>query len=225
MKFFIDSANIPMIEKFIDMGIVDGVTTNPSLLAKEGASHPIDHLKKILELVTGPVSIEVVATDYENMLKEARSIAKLGKNVVVKLPMTKDGMHALHTLSKDGIKVNVTLIFSANQALIAAKAGATYVSPFIGRLDDISFNGMDLIRDIVQIFKNYPIKTEVLVASVRNPVQVIDAAKLGAGIATLPPDVLDKMFMHPLTDIGISRFLADWKGVEQKYGNIFDSLK
>jgi transaldolase len=225
MKFFIDSANIPMIEKFVDMGIVDGVTTNPSLLAKEGANHPIDHLKKILKLVPGPVSIEVVATGYENMLEEARQIAKMGTNAVVKLPMTKDGMHALHTLSQEGIKVNVTLVFSATQALIAAKAGATYVSPFIGRLDDAGMDGMDLIRDVVQIFRNYSIKTEVLVASVRHPIHVIDAAKLGADIATLPPDVLDKMFMHPLTDIGIKKFLDDWKGVEAKYGDIFKPPK
>jgi transaldolase len=225
MKFFIDSANIQVIEKFTEMGIVDGVTTNPSLLAKEGANHPIEHLKKILKLVKGPVSIEVVATDYENMLREARAIAKMGSNVAVKLPMTKEGMRVLHTVSKEGINVNVTLVFSAAQALIAAKAGATYVSPFIGRLDDVGANGMDLVRDIVQMFRNYKIETKVLVASVRHPMHVIEAAKLGADIATLPPDVLDKMLLHPLTDIGIKKFLDDWKAVEEKYGNIFKSLK
>jgi transaldolase len=214
-----------MIEKFIAMGIVDGVTTNPSLLAQEGADHPIEHLKKILKLVPGPVSIEVVATDYESMIKEARAIAKLGNNVVVKLPMTKDGMRALHTVSKEGTKVNVTLVFSAAQALIAAKAGATYVSPFIGRLDDVGENGMDLVRDIVQIFKNYKMEAKVLAASIRHPIHVIEAAKLGADIATLPPEVLDKMFVHPLTDAGIKKFLDDWKSIEEKYGSVFKSLK
>ncbi len=220
MKFFIDSANLQLIGKFMDMNIVDGVTTNPSLLAKEGAN-PIEQAKKILKLVPGPVSIEVVATDYKGMLSEARSIAKLGKNAVVKIPMTKDGMHAVNTLSKEGIKVNVTLIFSATQALIAAKAGATYVSPFVGRLDDIGHAGMDVVRDISIIFKNYQIKTQILVASVRHQLHVIEAAKMGADVATLPPDVLDKMFNHPLTDSGLKKFLEDWKTLEKQYGDVF----
>lgn len=220
MKFFIDSANTQLIGKFLDMNIVDGVTTNPSLLAKEGAN-PIDQAKKILKLVPGPVSIEVIATEYDRMISEARSISKLGNNAVVKIPMTKEGMHAVHTLSQENIKVNVTLIFSATQALIAAKAGATYVSPFVGRLDDIGSNGMELVRDIVLIFKNYSIKTQTLVASVRHPIHLIDAAKLGADVATVPPDVLDKMFSHPLTDAGLKKFLDDWKTLEKQYGDVF----
>lgn len=220
MKFFVDSANLQLIEKFLDMGIVDGITTNPSLLAKEGAN-PIEQAKKILKLVPGPVSVEVVATDYEGMIKEAQAISQLAKNVVVKIPMTKDGIHAVKTLSKSGIKTNVTLVFSANQALIAAKAGATYVSPFVGRLDDIGNNGMDVVRDIVQIFKNYGIKTQVLVASVRHPIHVIEAARLGADVATVPPDVLEKMFNHALTDVGLKKFLDDWKTLEKKYGDVF----
>ena len=220
MKFFIDSANSQQIEKFMDMNVVDGVTTNPSLLAKEGAN-PIDQVKKILKLVPGPVSIEVVATEYDKMVDEAHSISKLGNNVVVKIPMTKDGMHAVNTLSKEGIKTNVTLIFSAPQALIAAKAGATYVSPFVGRLDDIGSNGMELVRDIAIIFKNYSIKTQILVASVRHSIHLIEAAKLGADIATVPPDVLDKMFSHPLTDAGLKKFLDDWKALEKQYGDVF----
>ncbi len=220
MKFFIDSANTQLIGKFLDMNIVDGVTTNPSLLAKEGAN-PIDQAKKILKLVPGPVSIEVVATEYDKMVNEARSISKLGKNAVVKIPMTKEGMHAVHTLSQENIKINVTLIFSATQALIAAKAGATYVSPFVGRLDDIGQNGMELVRDILLIFKNYSIKTQTLVASVRHPIHLIEAAKLGADVATVPPDVLDRMFSHPLTDSGLKKFLDDWKTLEKQYGDVF----
>jgi transaldolase len=224
MKFFIDSANADLIKKFIDMNIVDGVTTNPSLLAKEGKD-PIEQVKKILKLVPGPVSIEVVATEYGAMLSEARPISKLGKNAVVKIPMTRDGMRAVHTLSQEGIKTNVTLVFSATQALIAAKAGATYVSPFVGRLDDIGTDGMPLISDIVQIFRNYSIKTQVLVASVRHPIHVVEAAKLGADVATLPPDVLDKMFSHPLTDAGLKKFLDDWKTLQKQYGDDFSKAK
>lgn len=220
MKFFIDSANTQLIGKFMDMNIVDGVTTNPSLLAKEGAN-PIDQARKILKLVPGPVSIEVVATEYGKMIDEAHSISKLGKNVVVKIPMTKDGMRAVNTLSKEGIKTNVTLIFSAPQALIAAKSGATYVSPFVGRLDDIGSNGMDLVRDIAAIFKNYSIKTQILVASVRHPIHLIEAAKIGADVATVPPDVLDKMFSHPLTDAGLKKFLDDWETLKKQYGDVF----
>lgn len=224
MKFFIDSANEKLIGKFIDMNLVDGVTTNPSLLAKEGAS-PIVQVKKILKLVPGPVSIEVVATEYAHMLREARSISRLGKNAVVKIPMTKDGMHAVQTLSKEGIRTNVTLVFSPTQALIAAKAGASYVSPFVGRLDDIGSNGMELVRDMVCIFNNYEIKTEILVASVRHPIHVIEAAKLGADVVTVPPEVLDRMFLHPLTDAGLKKFLDDWKALEGKYGDVFGHSK
>lgn len=224
MKFFIDSANLEQIKKYLDMGVVDGITTNPSLLAKEGAN-PIEQVKKILALVHGPISIEVIATDYEGMVAEARSIAQFGKNAVVKIPMTKDGMKAVNTLSKEGIKTNVTLVFSSTQALIAAKAGATYVSPFVGRLDDIGESGMALIKEISIMFRNYGIKTQILVASVRNPAHVVEAAKIGADVATVPPDVLDKMFMHHLTDAGIKRFLDDWKTLEAKYGNVFQPLR
>lgn len=220
MKFFIDSANEDLIRKFIEMNVVDGVTTNPSLLAKEG-TNPAEQAKKILKLVKGPVSIEVIATEFDKMLSEARAIAMMGSNAVVKIPMTKDGMRAVNALSKEGIKTNVTLIFSATQALIAAKAGATYVSPFVGRLDDIGANGIELAREIVTIFKNYSIKTEVLVASVRNQTHVIEAGKMGADIVTLPPDVLDKMFTHPLTDAGLKRFLDDWKTLEKQFGDVF----
>ncbi len=224
MKFFIDSANLQLIGKFIDMNIIDGVTTNPSLLAKEGAN-PMDQVKKILKLVPGPVSIEVIATQCEKMLDEGRLISKLGKNAVVKVPMTKDGIHAVHTFYKEGIKTNVTLIFSAAQALIAAKAGATYVSPFVGRIDDTGANGMELVKEIVTIYKNYSIKTNVLVASVRHPIHLIEAAKLGADVATVPPDVMEKMFMHPLTDAGIKKFLDDWSTLEKQYGDIFKTKK
>ncbi|MCL4364714.1 MAG: fructose-6-phosphate aldolase [Candidatus Marsarchaeota archaeon] len=220
MKFFIDSANLQLIKKFLYMGIVDGITTNPSLLAKEGAN-PIEQAKKILKLVPGPVSVEVVATDYEGMIKEAKAISQLAKNVVVKIPMTKDGIHAVKTLSMEGIKTNVTLVFSANQALIAAKAGATYVSPFVGRLDDMGNNGMEVVRDMVQIFRNYGIKTQVLVASIRHPIHILEAARLGADVATIPPDVLEKMFNHALTDAGLEKFLDDWKTLEKKYGDVF----
>ncbi len=224
MKIFVDSANVPLIEKFLDMNLVDGVTTNPSLLAREDAN-PLNQVKKILKLVPGPVSIEAIASDYEGMLREAKAIAKLGKNAVVKIPMTKDGMRAVSKLSKEGIKTNVTLIFSAAQALIAAKAGATYASPFVGRLDDIGENGVEMVKEIVTIFRNYSIKTKVLFASVRNPIHVIEAAKMGADVATVPPEVLDRMFMHRLTDAGIKKFLEDWKVLEKQYGDVFKSIE
>ncbi|HUB92559.1 MAG TPA: fructose-6-phosphate aldolase [Candidatus Saccharimonadales bacterium] len=217
MKFFIDSANIPSIQKFVDMGVVDGVTTNPSLLSKEGVD-PAEQAIKIAKLVPGPVNIEVVATDYEGMMREGKKIAEIGKNVVVKIPMTKEGMHAVKDLTGLGIKTNVTLIFSAPQALIAAKAGATYVSPFIGRLDDIGEDGLILIKDIVTIFRNYSIKAQLLAASIRHPVHLLECAKLGADVATLPPDVLEKLFMHPLTDAGIRKFLDDWEVLNRKLG-------
>jgi transaldolase len=210
MKFFLDTANVEKIREFAEIGLVDGVTTNPTLVAKEGRDfHEV--IKEICSIVDGPVSAEVIALDAEGMIEEARELSKLADNVVIKIPMTKEGLKAVNVLSKEGIKTNVTLIFSANQALMAAKAGATYVSPFVGRLDDIGQNGMQLIAEIVQIFRNYDIKTEVIVASVRHPMHVIEAAELGADIATIPFAVLDKMFNHPLTDKGIDSFMKDWE--------------
>lgn len=210
MKFFLDTANVDKIKEFNDLGMVDGVTTNPTLIAKEGKDfHEV--IKEICSIVDGPVSAEVIALDAEGMVEEARELVKLANNVVVKIPMTKEGLKAVNVLSKEGIQTNVTLIFSANQALMAAKAGATYVSPFVGRLDDNGQNGMDLIAEIVQIFTNYGITTEVIVASVRHPIHVIQSAEMGADVATIPFAVLDKMFNHPLTDKGIESFMKDWE--------------
>jgi transaldolase len=214
LKIFLDSANIDQIKKYYDIGLVDGVTTNPTLLSKEGGD-PQQIMGEIVKLVRGPVSLEVIATDYDGMMDEGRRLSRYGKNVVVKIPMIADGLKAVRQLSNEDVKTNVTLIFSANQALLAAKAGASYVSPFIGRLDDIGEIGMDVIADIVQIFDNYEYKAEVLVASVRHPLHVIDAAKLGADVVTLPPDVLGKMITHPLTDIGLAKFLDDWKKLKE----------
>jgi transaldolase len=210
MKLFIDSGNIKDIQTLADIGIIDGVTTNPSLLAKEPGDYK-ENLKKICEIVKGPVSGEVTATDFAGMMTQGRDIAKLHQHMIVKVPLTRDGIKACKTLSSEGIRVNVTLCFSAAQALLAAKAGATYISPFVGRLDDIGTTGMDLIQEIVEIYRNYPFKTEVLVASCRNPIHVIEAARLGAGIATCPPAVIDQMFNHPLTNIGLEKFLKDWE--------------
>ncbi|MEM0321411.1 MAG: fructose-6-phosphate aldolase [Thermoprotei archaeon] len=217
MKLFIDSANIQQIKKFLEIGVLDGVTTNPTLLAKEGVD-PAEQVEKILKLVPGPVSVEVLSTDYEGIVGEARRIAEMGENVVVKAPMTQDGLRAVRTLSRENIKTNVTLVFSPNQGLLAAKAGATYVSPFIGRLDDVGFNGMRVVRALVEIYKNYSITSQIIVSSVRHPIHVLNAAKLGAHIATLPPDVLDKMFNHPLTDVGLTRFTSDWRELEKRLG-------
>ena len=214
MKIFLDTANVKSIEKYTELGVVDGITTNPTLLSKE-KGNPIETMKKIVEIIEGPVSLEVVAIDYDKMLEESLKLAKYGKNVVVKIPMTMDGLKVVHTLTKRGIKTNVTLIFSANQALLAAKAGATYVSPFIGRLDDIGAEGLNLVSEIVQIFASYDISTQLLVASVRHPLHVIEAAKMGADVVTLPPDILDKMMRHPLTDKGLDSFLSDWKKLEK----------
>ena len=214
MKIFLDTANVASIEKYNELGVVDGITTNPTLLSKE-KGNPIETMKKIVEIIEGPVSLEVVAIDYDKMLEESLKLAKYGKNVVVKIPMTMDGLKVVHTLTKRGIKTNVTLIFSANQALLAAKAGATYVSPFIGRLDDIGAEGLNLVSEIVQIFASYDISTQLLVASVRHPLHVIEAAKMGADVVTLPPDILDKMIRHPLTDKGLDSFLSDWKKLEK----------
>ncbi len=212
MKIFLDTANLESIKKFNDMGLVDGITTNPTLLSKEKGD-PEEIMGEIVRTVKGPISLEVISTDFEGMMAEGRRLSKYGKNVVVKIPMTAEGLKAVSALKLEQIRTNVTLIFSANQALLAAKAGASYVSPFIGRLDDIGEIGMDIVRDIVTIFKNYDFDCEVLVASVRHPLHVIDAAKLGAHVVTLPPDVLAKMIAHPLTDIGLARFLDDWKKV------------
>ena len=210
MKIFLDTANLESIKKFNDMGLLDGITTNPSLMSKEGGN-PKDAMEEITKIIKGDVSLEVVSTEYSGMMEEGKRLRQYGDNVVVKVPMTPDGLKACKSLSSEGIPVNVTLIFSANQALLAAKSGARYVSPFIGRLDDIGQDGMQLIKDIKDIFNNYPnFKTQILVASVRHPVHVVDAAKTGADVVTLPPGVLDKMLLHPLTKIGLENFLKDW---------------
>ncbi len=209
MKFFIDTANIEEIQEANSMGMADGVTTNPSLIAREKGNFE-DIIKEICKIVDGPISAEVISLDTEGMLKEARHLASIHKNIVVKIPMTIDGIKATRQLSEEGIKTNVTLIFSPLQALMATKAGATYVSPFIGRLDDISNEGILLVEQIVEIFNNYAFDTEVIVASVRNPLHVLDAALMGADIATIPFKVLNKFASHPLTDKGIKAFLDDW---------------
>ena len=212
MKIFLDTANIEQIKEANSWGIIDGVTTNPTLIAREGRKFE-DVVREICEIVDGPISAEVVSLDAEGMVKEARELAKIHKNIVIKIPMTAEGLKAVKVLSAEGIKTNVTLVFQPSQALLAAKAGATYVSPFVGRLDDISNWGMDLVRTIVDIFKNYDFKTEVIVASVRNPTHVVEAALAGAHIATVPYKVLKQLVNHPLTDIGIERFLKDWETV------------
>jgi len=214
MKFFIDTANIEEIKKGIEMGLVDGVTTNPSLLAKE-KKNPQTTIQEILSVVEGPVSLEVIAKDSKGMCEEARKLSALGPNAVIKIPMTEEGVKAVRTLSQEGIKTNVTLMFQPIQALIAAKAGATYVSPFIGRLDDISTRGMGIIEDIITIFSNYGYETEIIVASIRHPLHVVEAAILGADIATIPFNVLRQLMSHPLTDIGLERFLKDWDSLKQ----------
>jgi transaldolase len=214
MRFFIDTANLNEIREAASLGILDGVTTNPSLIAKEGKPFKATILE-ICNLVDGPVSVEVVATDSGGMCNEAHEFAGWHKNVVVKLPTTREGLKACKCLTADGIKTNLTLCFSANQALLVAKAGATYVSPFVGRLDDISHIGMDLIRQIVQIYKNYDFQTQVLAASLRHPLHVVEAALAGAHVATLPFKVLDMMFKHPLTDRGLEQFLKDWEKAQK----------
>jgi transaldolase len=212
MKFFIDTANIDEIREAASLGILDGVTTNPSLVYKSGKDFR-KLLDEILEIVDGPVSAEVIATDYEGILKEAREYASIHKNIVVKVPLIKEGLKAVKTLSDENINTNVTLCFSPTQALLAAKAGATYISPFIGRLDDISTNGMELIEQIVQIYRNYSYETQVLVASVRHPLHVVEAALIGADVCTIPFAVINKLFNHPLTDSGLDKFLSDWKKI------------
>jgi transaldolase len=210
MKLFIDSGNLKEIEALVPLGIIDGITTNPSLMAKE-TGDPRELLKSICTLVQGPVSAEVVATDYEGMVREGRSLASIDEHIVVKVPFTRDGVKACRALSDEGLRVNVTLCFSPTQALIAAKVGATYISPFVGRLDDIATSGMGLIQQIVQIYENYDYSTEVLVASVRGPQHVVEAAQMGADICTCPPKVIESLFNHPLTDIGLANFLKDWE--------------
>jgi len=215
MKFFIDTANIDEIREAASMGMVDGVTTNPSLVAKEKKEFR-KLLEEICSIVDGPISAEVIALDYDGMMNEAHELVKIHKNIVVKIPLIKEGLKAVKALSGEGIKANVTLCFSANQALLAAKAGAYFISPFIGRLDDIGQNGMDLIGQIVTIYRNYGYSTEVLVASVRHPMHVVDAAMIGADICTMPFKVLDQLIKHPLTDLGIEKFLSDWKKTQGK---------
>jgi transaldolase len=210
MKFFIDTANIEEIKKGLELGMVDGVTTNPSLIAKEQRPFT-DILKDICAIVDGPISAEVVSLEADGMVEEARELAKLGDNIVIKVPMIVEGIKAVKRLSDENIKTNVTLVFSATQALLAAKAGATYVSPFVGRLDDISQNGMDLIGDIMTILRNYGYPTEVIVASIRHPMHVVESALMGADIATIPYKVIAQLAKHPLTDIGMEKFLADWE--------------
>lgn len=212
MKLFIDTANIDEIKEINEWGVICGVTTNPSLIAKEGRKFE-EVVKEITEIVDGPISAEVISLDKEGMLKEARELAKIHKNIIIKIPMTKEGLKAVKVLSEEGIKTNVTLIFSSNQALLAARAGANYVSPFLGRLDDIGTEGISLVADIAYIFSTHNIDTEIIAASVRHPVHVIDSAKAGAHIATIPYKVFYQMTEHPLTDIGIENFLKDWNNL------------
>ena len=222
MKFFLDSADLDEIRHAMDAGLIDGITTNPSLLSKVAGSDgsPRDILKEICALVPGPISAEVVAVDKDRMYAEGRELAKLADNIVIKVPLTEDGLIACRRFRADGIRVNVTLCFSPAQALLAAKAGASYISPFVGRLDDVGENGMDLIAQVVQIYDNYDFETEVLVASVRHPMHVVEAALLGAHVATVPAKVLHQLIGHPLTDKGLKAFLADWDKLPESARNI-----
>src|SRR5262245_14171752 len=210
MKLFVDTGNIKEIEALATLGVIDGVTTNPSLMAKESGDYRTS-MKEICRIVQGPVSAEVLATEYEAMVREGRDLATIDEHIVIKVPLTRDGIRACGTLSREGLKVNVTLCFSPAQALLAAKAGAAYISPFVGRLDDVATTGMSLIQDIVDIYRNYPFSTEVLVASVRHPIHIVEAAKMGADVCTCPGKVIDACFKHPLTDIGLQNFLKDWE--------------
>jgi transaldolase len=210
MKLFIDSGNLKEIESLVPLGIIDGITTNPSLLAKEGGDYRAI-LKRICQIVRGPTSAEVVATDAEGMIREGRELATIDEHIVIKVPFTKEGVKACKALTSEGKRVNVTLVFSPTQALLAAKVGASYVSPFVGRLDDIATSGMNLISEIVDIFENYQFSTEVLVASVRHPIHIVEAARMGADVCTCPAAVIEAMFKHPLTDIGLEKFLKDWE--------------
>lgn len=215
MKLFIDTANVEEIREVNDWGVICGVTTNPSLIAKEGRDFK-EVVKEITEIVDGPISAEVISLESDGMLKEARELAKIHENIIIKIPMTKEGLKAVKVLEDEGIKTNVTLIFSANQGLLAARAGASYVSPFIGRLDDISNKGMYIVEDMAEIFELHNIDCEIIAASIRGPMDVLDAAKAGAHISTIPYKVFNQMLNHPLTDIGIERFLEDWESVKSK---------
>jgi transaldolase len=217
MQFFLDTADLKEIKQGLEWGMVDGITSNPSLIAKEGKNY-LDAVKEIAELVPGPVSGEVLATDYDTMLEQAHKLATLAENVVVKVPLTPDGLRACRVLRGEGTKVNVTLCFSASQALLAAKAGATYISPFIGRLDDVSTDGMHLIEQVVTIYNNYDFETQVLVASARHPLHIVQSALLGADVVTMPFKVMEQLYKHPLTDVGLEKFISDWK----KTGKSFD---
>lgn len=219
MKIFLDTANISAIKMYNDMGLVDGITTNPSLMAKEGGD-PQKVMAEIVQIIKGDVSLEVLSVETNGMLEEGRRLRKYGNNVIVKCPLTPDGLKACKILTSENIPVNVTLCFSVNQAILAAKAGAKYVSPFIGRLDDNGQDGMNLIKEIHQVFENYKFSTQILVASVRHPMHVVEAAKIGADVVTLPPDILGKMLKHPLTDIGLKNFLADWEKLKKENPNI-----
>jgi len=210
MKIFLDTANLEEIKKGVEWGIVDGVTTNPTLISKEGAEFK-QRVKEICDLVKGPVSAEVVSLDYEGMVREARELAQISEYVVIKIPMTPDGIKAVKTLSAEGIKTNVTLVFSPAQAILAAQAGATYVSPFVGRMDDLSNDGMRMLGEIVEIYNNYGFETEIIAASIRHPMHVVEAALMGVDIVTIPFAVLERLFKHPMTDLGIERFMEDWK--------------
>ena len=214
MKFFIDTADLDEIREAADLGVLDGVTTNPSLMKKVGERDFHGHIAKICAIVPGDVSAEVTATSFDEMMAEGRAVAQVADNVVVKVPLTYDGIKAIKALKEEGIRTNCTLCFSPTQALIAAKAGAAYISPFIGRLDDISTNGMELIRQIVDIYANYGYETEVLAASIRHPLHIVEAAELGADVATMPFDVLQKLLKHPLTDLGLAKFLDDWEALQ-----------
>ena len=215
MKFFIDTADINEIKAALEIGIIDGVTTNPSLIAKTGKDFKTV-VDEICAVVDGPISVEAISMDAEGLIKEARELSKVNKNIVVKIPMTEEGLKAVKKVSQEGIHTNVTLVFSPTQAILAAKAGATYISPFVGRLDDISHIGMDIVGQIVTIYDNYDFSTEVIVASIRNPLHVVEAALLGADISTIPFNVIKQLVKHPLTDIGIEKFLSDWKKVPKK---------
>lgn len=220
MKFFIDTANVDEIREAASLGVLDGVTTNPSLMAKEAGKGKTFRqiLEEICEIVDGPISAEAVSLDYEGIVREGRELSKIHKNIVVKVPVIMDGLKAVKTLEDEGIRTNVTLVFSPSQVLLASKAGASFVSPFVGRLDDISHFGMDLVQQLVDIFSNYDIKTEIIVASIRNPLHVVEAAQMGADIATIPFKVINQLVKHPLTDIGIKRFLDDWEKAKASLG-------
>lgn len=216
MKFFIDTADLDEIQEANDLGVLDGVTTNPSLCAKIGVADFEGHIAKICNMVEGDVSAEVVSTEYDEIVAEARHLAKIADNVVVKVPLIKDGIKAIKTLSNEGIRTNCTLCFSATQAMLAAKAGATYISPFIGRIDDISSEGLQLIEDVVTIYDNYGFETEILAASIRHPMHVLESARLGADVATMPLSVIEQLLEHPLTDRGLEKFLADWDALQDE---------